>query len=142
MVSYPTTHSFSSDTSPTLTLSLTNHAKRAIKIYNERLIPSKVRAEGHFLIFDRTANTAVDQLKTRFCDLPPPSKIHVPLGKHMFHTLYPEQPVSFTATFGKSNKSSSQPRLEDQHRQARGVNGLEIGHEYSLRPGEGWGYIR
>ncbi|KAI4266255.1 MAG: hypothetical protein L6R38_008849 [Xanthoria sp. 2 TBL-2021] len=138
----PTTHSFSSDTSPTLTLSLTNHANRPITIYNEYLIPSQVLAEGHFVIFDHTTNKVVDQLKTRFCDFPPPSKIHVPLRDHMFHTLYPGRPVSFTAMFGRSSKSPPRPRLEEQQRQARGVDGLEIGHEYSLRPGEGWGYIR
>ena len=31
---------------------------------------------------------------------------------------------------------------ERDNKQARGVNGLEVGHHYGLRPGKGWGYIR
>ena len=53
----PTTHSFSSNTSPTLTLSLTNHSDRPITIYNEYLVPSRLLAEGSFTIFDLTADT-------------------------------------------------------------------------------------
>lgn len=37
----------------------------------------------------------------------------------------------------------SQPKLTDSGTtQSRGVDGLEIGHRYGLRPGKGWGYIR
>ncbi|KAL8914700.1 MAG: hypothetical protein Q9171_000713 [Xanthocarpia ochracea] len=136
----PTTHSFSSDTSPTLTLSLTNHGDRPITIYNEHMDPSRVLAEGSLVIFDLTTDTPVDQLKTRFCDFQPPSK-DVPLRETKFHTLYPSKLVSFTATFGRS-KSPSQPSLPGQPLRARGVHGLEIGHEYVLRPGTGWGWVR
>lgn len=136
----PTEHSYSSsDAPPTLKVSLTNHATRPITIYNEYMIPSKVLAEGSFIIYDRTSGTVVDQIRTRFCDFPPPTKVHVPLRERMFYTLYPMEPVVFTATFGK-NKTPSQPD-RNSHR-PRGVHGLQIGHEYVLRPGKGWGYIR
>ncbi|KAI4203197.1 MAG: hypothetical protein LQ350_002073 [Teloschistes chrysophthalmus] len=105
----PTTHSFSKDPSPTIKLQLTNHDSRPITIYNEHLIPSVVLAEGHFIIFDYTSNKTVDQTKTRFCDFPPPSKVHVPLREHLFHTLHPGEPTVFTATFGRS-KMPSQPK--------------------------------
>ncbi|KAI4095312.1 MAG: hypothetical protein L6R37_007089 [Teloschistes peruensis] len=138
----PTTHSFSKDPSPTLKLHLTNHENRPITIYNEFLIPSVVLAEGHFVIFNYTSDKAVDQIKTRFCDFPPPSKVHVPLREQLFHTLLPGEPTVFTATFGRS-KMPSQPKLTDSGTtQSRGVDGLEIGHRYGLRPGKGWGYIR
>ncbi|KAI4121166.1 MAG: hypothetical protein LQ338_006529 [Usnochroma carphineum] len=143
----PPTHSYSSDTAPTLKLSLTSHATRPITIYNEYMNPSIVLAEGHLSIFDHTANVEVDQVKTRYCDFPPPSKVHVPLREQMFHTLYPEVPKVFTGTFGRG-KMPPKPKLpessngERDKKQARGVDGLEPGHQYSLRPGKGWGYIR
>ena len=31
---------------------------------------------------------------------------------------------------------------ERDKKQARGVDGLETGHDYSLQPGRGWGYVR
>ncbi|KAL8950525.1 MAG: hypothetical protein Q9222_003448 [Ikaeria aurantiellina] len=142
-----TTHSFSSMKAPIWNLFLISHAKQPITIYNEYMNPSRVLAEGKLSIFDHTANVEVDQLKTRFCDIPPPSKVHVPLRENMFHTLYPETPYYFTATFG-SGRMPSRPKLPDgvpdqrNRKKARGVDGLEVGHQYSLRPGKGWGYIR
>ncbi|KAI4271397.1 MAG: hypothetical protein LQ337_006036 [Flavoplaca oasis] len=137
----PTTHSFSSNPSPTLTFSLTNHSDQPITIYNEYLVPSRLLAEGSFTIFDLTADTEVHQLKTRFCDFVPPTNVHVPLRESMFHTLYPGTPVFFIATFGIS-KSPPRPSLPHQPLRPRGVHGLEIGHEYILRPGQGWGWVR
>lgn len=143
----PTTHSYSTGTAPILKLSLTNHDDRPITIYNEHLNPSTVLAEGRLCIFDYTANAEVDQVKTRYCDFPPPSKVHVPLREQILHTLYPQESIVFTATFGRS-KMPSKPKLRDgvdgerDHKQARGVDGLEVGHHYGLRPGKGWGYIR
>ena len=136
-----TTHSFSSNTSPTPTLSLTNHSNRPIIIYNECLVPSRLLAEGSFTIFDLTDDTEVHQLKTRFCNFVPPTNVHVPLRDSMFHTLYPGIPVSFIAPFGIS-KSLPRPSLPHQTLRPRGVHGLEIGHEYALRPGQGWGWVR
>ncbi|KAL8974171.1 MAG: hypothetical protein Q9197_001592 [Variospora fuerteventurae] len=136
----PTEHSYSSsNASPTLKVSLTNHATRPITIYNEYMILFRVLAEGKLIIYDRTSDTVVDQMKTHFCEFAPPTKVHVPLPERMFYTLYPMEPVVFTATFGR-NKSPSQPVI-NPHR-PRGVHGLQIGHEYVLRPGKGWGYIR
>ena len=83
----PTTHSFSSSSAPTLRLCLINHATRPITIYNEYRNPTTLLAEGRFSIFDHTTNSEVAQLKTRFCDFEPPSKVDVPLGEKMFHNL-------------------------------------------------------
>ncbi|KAL8740395.1 MAG: hypothetical protein Q9190_006903 [Brigantiaea leucoxantha] len=137
----PTTHSFSNNASPVLKLFLTSHDSRPITIYNEFMIPSIVLADGSFDIFDYTENKTVDQIKTRYCDIPPPSKVKVPLREHLFHTLYPGEPVVFTATFGTS-KTPSRPKHECERNQSRGVHGLEIGHLYGLRPGKDWGFIR
>ncbi|CAF9922466.1 MAG: hypothetical protein HETSPECPRED_005080 [Heterodermia speciosa] len=143
----PTTHSYSSASSPTLKFSLINHGDRPITIYEEHIDPSTILAEGRLSIFDHTTNTDVDQIKTRYCSIAPPSKVHVPLREQLFHTLYSEVPVTFTTTFGRS-KTPSRPKsidADDGHGkkdQARGVHGLEPGHRYSLRPGKGWGFVR
>ncbi|KAL8671363.1 MAG: hypothetical protein Q9168_004145 [Polycauliona sp. 1 TL-2023] len=139
----PAIHSFSSNVAPTLEIALTNHDTRPITIYNEFLIPSTILAEGHFDIFDYTTNEQVDQIKTRFCDFPPPSKVHVPLREQLFHTLHPEEPTIFTTAFGRT-KTPPRPKHkgENARGQSRGVDGLEIGHHYGLRPGKGWGFIR
>ena len=143
----PRIHSYSSDISPTLKLSLTNHGKRPITIYDEDLNPFTILAEGHLSIFDHTAKSEVDQVKTRFCNIPPPSKVNVPLREQLFHTLYPEVPVVFTTTFGRS-KTPSRPKSINgdnssrRKSQARGVHGLEPGHHYGLRPGKARGFIR
>ncbi|KAL8826338.1 MAG: hypothetical protein Q9170_007442 [Blastenia crenularia] len=137
----PNIHSFSGDRTPTLSLSLTNRASRPITFYNEHLCLTRVLAEGHLIIFDYTSNSPVDQTKTRFCDFAPPSKIHVPLRERLFYTLYPGEPLVFSATFGIS-KTLSRLKGTSERPQSRGVNGLEIGHQYGLRPGKGWGRIR
>ena len=140
----PTTHSYNSDSSPTVKLSLTIHSDRPITIYKEHIDPSTILAEGRLSIFDHTTNTEVDQIKTRYCSIPPPSKVHVPLREQLFHTLYPDVPVTFTTSFGRS-KTPSRPKSIDtedgpgKNNQARGVHGLEPGHHYSLRPGKGMG---
>ena len=68
----PTTNSFSSTTSPTLTLSLTNHSDRPIAIYNEYLVPLRLLAEGSFTIFDLTAGTPVSFIATFGISKSPP----------------------------------------------------------------------
>ncbi|KAL8992321.1 MAG: hypothetical protein Q9169_007188 [Polycauliona sp. 2 TL-2023] len=139
-----TTHSFSTDTSPPiLTISLYNQTDRPITIYNESIDPWRLLARGLFTIFDLTTDSAVDQTKTHYCDFEPPSKIHVPLREHLFHTLYPSVPVTFSGAFGRSRKLPPQPAsMLEESEHARGVHGLEIGHEYVLRPGKWWGWVR
>ncbi len=145
----PTTHSYSSTTAPKLILSLTSHAPRPLTIYNDAIRPGRLVAEGKFSIFDVTSNVFVQQMKTRFCMFEPPSKVHVPLREDMFYTLYPEIPVTLETSFGRNIRApkprsdpefgSINPRRDDI--QARGVDGLEIGHQYRLGINGGWGAI-
>ncbi|MCJ1461846.1 hypothetical protein MMC07_000445 [Pseudocyphellaria aurata] len=122
----PTTHSYSNDVAPTLSLALTSHADRPLTIYNDSVLPRHMLVEGKFVIFDVTSNVEVPQRKSRLCFFEPPSKVQVPLREHLFHTLYPEVPVVFETAFGR----------------ATGVDGLEPEHHYRLGPGQGWGYVR
>ena len=136
----PTTHSFHSPTAPTLRLELTNHDTRPITIYNENFRPGALLAEAQFSIFDNTTNLEVHQSKTIFCNFVPPSYIHVPLPEKSFHTLPPGEPVAFTTRFTLTTEFP--PRSKEHRARVRGVDGLEIGHHYSLRPGSWRGFIR
>lgn len=157
----PTTHSYSSSHhAPRLRLTLTSYADRPVTIYNDSLNLGRILAEGKFSILDVTRNDAeeVPQIKARFCDFEPPTKVQVPLRESLFYTLYPEEPLVFEAAFGPSNRVPK-PRHQDpddsafpeagrssRGGQVRGVDGLEPGHHYRLRACRddkaSWGYIR
>lgn len=55
-------------------------------------------------------------------------------------------PVAFAAVFGRG-KSTPKPKdpggheSEQSRNKVKGVDGLETGHRYSLRPGSGWEYV-
>ena len=136
----PKIHSFHSRSAPTLRLELTNHGTRPITIYNENFRPGTLLAEAQFSIFDNTTNLEVHQSKTIFCNFVPPSYIHVPLPEKSFHTLPPGEPVAFTTRFTLTTEFP--PRSKEHRARVRGVDGLEIGHHYSLRPGSWRGFIR
>lgn len=150
----PVTHSHSSSLVPKLRLTLTSHAPKPLTIYNDSLNPGRMLAEGNkFRIFDLTSDLEIQQRKARFCDLEPPSKVHVPLREHLFHTLWPETPHVLETDFGGGGKRSpddarqldapSEPDAKPPARmRVRGVHGLEPDHGYVLRPGKGWGYIQ
>ncbi len=145
----PTTHSYSSDLPPTLSVVLTSHAKRPITFYNDCVKPGRLLYKAAFSIFDCTSGVEVKQRKRIYCVFEPPSKVKVQLPEHMFWTLYPEVPLVFTAAFGPTKEAPkafsdvyTEANVELPPEQARGVDRLIPGHHYRLRAGRSWGRIR
>ena len=142
-------HSFSSDKAPTLTVTITSLHEKPITIYGDELRPNLMITYGAFKLIDLSTGDVVHHSRRRYCKIPPPTKVEVPLQEELLHTLMPNIPLSLSAPFGLDRKPLAGSDVDRKDPRASigavGVDGLYPGHRYQLlaaeQPGINWNSI-
>lgn len=152
----PVMHSFTNSQAPNLNLTITSHYPDPITIYADDISARLMLTGGALTITDMTTGSEVRQSSQTHCRIPPPSKVAVPLNEDLFRTLLPHTPLTLSAPFTRSRKSTGGKALAKHDldyasdRSAKhgacGVDGLEPGHKYVLslasKPRVRWDIIR
>lgn len=140
----PATHLFTNPQALNLDLTLTLHHPDSITIYADDISPNLMLICGALTIIDLTTGCEIRQSCQTHCRIPPPSRVAVLLNEHLFHTLFPNTPLTLSAPFTRSRASTGgKPLAKDDPEYARdcsakrgagacGVDGLEPGHRYAL----------
>lgn len=152
----PDTYALASSQIPNLNITITSHYPVPITIYADDLSPSLMLKCGAFIITSMTTGSEIKQIKSTHCRIPPPSKVAVPLNENLFHTLFPNIPLTLSAPLARNRTGTSgKPPGKDyldytSHRSAKygacGIDALEPGHKYALslasNPRVWWDTIR
>jgi len=152
----PAIHSFANSQAPNLTLTITSHYQDPITICADNICPKLMLTCGALAYTDVTTGSEVRQSHQTHCRIPPPSKVAAPLDEDLFHTLLSDTPLTLSAPFTRSRKSTGGKALAKHDPEyasdrsakhgACGVDGLEPGHRYVLslasKPRVRWDIIR
>lgn len=152
----PATYSYTNQQAPKLNLIVTSQHPEPITIYADDLSPSLMLACGAFTITNLANGCEIKQSVRTHCRIEPPSKVTVPLNEKLFHTLFPNDPLTLSGPFCRSRTEIGGKPLAKthpdyaSHRRASsgacGVDGLEPGNDYLLSlastPRVHWNIIR
>ncbi|KAI1084201.1 hypothetical protein F5B20DRAFT_524026 [Whalleya microplaca] len=148
----PAIHHFAAaEGPPTLSLTITSHYPDPITIYADDLSPKLMTNCGGFIITDLADGVEVQQAVRRYCRIPLPNRVTVPINEPLFHTLLPNTPLTLSAPFSRPRTNNrplprSDPEYETERNRVCGVDGLESGHKYTLslsgNPNITWHHIR